>query len=1178
MHEKPAPSLQALQREIDRLNTENATLCAALLQAEHAPEAGASTVESLLGDILARESEYAIITCAADGTVIEWNRGAENIFGWPAPAAIGRPISMIFVPEDRAMAYPAQAMARADAEGHVPDERWYLRQDGSRFYAQSSLMPLRGEQSSGYLKILRDRTDLHRAESRLRASEHELQAIFSEAAVGISELSPSGHFLRVNDAMCTILGRDRQELLGVEVASLTYPDDVANARRLFRHVVETGDPVSVDRRYVRPNGSLVWVSSSLRQILDESGAVRAVLAITVDLTARRLAEAASRQSEERLRAITDAIPLLIAYVDNEQRFQFANRLYETWFNRPLDRIVGHTVLEVMGPAIYEARRPYIERVLAGEEVHYRAELPDGDGVRITEVTHSPHRDADGRVLGFYSAVQDITERYRSERAVHRATERMQLALNSGAILGTWSWDIADNILTADRRFAQTFGLDDALADRGLPIEALMEAIHPDDRETAVERRHEAMARGSAYRAEYRVRQADGSYLWVEANGHCELDENGRPLRFPGVLLNIHERKQAELRLRQLIELAPATVWFADPDGSLSFISQDFYEYTGLTPEIALPHGWGRAIHPEDMPRVTAIWDDARSRGVFYDTELRLRRQDGEYRWFSARAQPLRNAGGEVTGWLGSNSDIHERKTAEEMLAQLNETLEQRVAMRTRERDELWRHSRDLMGVAGEDGFFRSINPAWSQVLGFDEAELLSRPFKALLHPDDCAEAAAVWQALARGQSIARFEDRLRCADGSYRLISWTATPGQGGFYVIGRDITEQRQIEEQLRQSQKMEAIGQLTGGIAHDFNNILTGIIGSLSVISRRIEQGRFDDLSRFMQAASGSAHRAAGLIQRLLAFARRQSLDVKPLDLNRLVQAMEELLRRTLGEQIDLSTVLAPDLWLASADENQLESALLNLAINARDAMPQGGKLTIETANVRLDQSHPSEHDDLSPGDYLLISVTDTGVGMTPQVKAKAFDPFFTTKPIGQGTGLGLSMIYGFAKQSNGHVRIDSEVGRGTTIRLYLPRIGSQTERDQIDPPAELPLGRGEMVLVVEDDPAVRLLVVEVLSELGYGALEAADARAALSLLEGHDKIDLLISDVGLPGMNGRQLAEIARQRRPGLKVLFITGYAESAAMRPGLLDPGMEVVTKPFAMDALALKIREMVREEN
>jgi signal transduction histidine kinase len=386
-----------------------------------------------------------------------------------------------------------------------------------------------------------------------------------------------------------------------------------------------------------------------------------------------------------------------------------------------------------------------------------------------------------------------------------------------------------------------------------------------------------------------------------------------------------------------------------------------------------------------------------------------------------------------------------------------------------------------------------------------------------------------------------------------------------------------RHNEEVLRQSQKMEAVGQLTGGIAHDFNNMLTGIIGSLELLRRRLARGRTEDLDSLIDLGVTSANRAAGLTHRLLAFSRRQSLDSKPVQMNTLVVSMGELLQRSINESIHLEMQLDEQLWVAEADPNQLESALLNLVLNARDAMPDGGKLLVKTSNQHLDIGFTEAHSNLQPGDYIVLSVTDTGYGMPQSTINRAFDPFFTTKPIGQGTGLGLSMIYGFSKQSGGHVSIHSEVGKGTTVSLFLPRFSGELLQDTRVDTQHAPYARdGETVLIVEDDPAVRVLVSAVLSELGYAFVEAGDADSAVPILDSGQRIDLLISDVGLPGMNGRQLAEIGRQYRPDLKVLFITGYAEHAAVRGGFLDPGMQMITKPFTFDLLTAKVREMITQ--
>jgi CheY-like chemotaxis protein len=383
-------------------------------------------------------------------------------------------------------------------------------------------------------------------------------------------------------------------------------------------------------------------------------------------------------------------------------------------------------------------------------------------------------------------------------------------------------------------------------------------------------------------------------------------------------------------------------------------------------------------------------------------------------------------------------------------------------------------------------------------------------------------------------------------------------------------------MEEALRQSQKMEAVGQLTGGLAHDFNNLLAGISGSLELIETRIGQGRSGDVGKYIAAAQGAAQRAAALTHRLLAFSRRQTLAPKAVDANRLVEGLLDLIQRTVGPGIDLRHRGASDLWPALVDPSQLENSLLNLCINARDAMPDGGRITIETGNRRIDRPQ-AEAQDMPEGEYLSLSVSDTGTGMPPDIVARAFDPFFTTKPMGEGTGLGLSMVYGFAKQSGGQVRITSAVGQGTTVCLLLPRHQGAAEVDRLAPERHpiAQAGSGETVLIVDDEPTVRMLVADVLGDLGYTAVEAADGAAGLRVLQSDVRVDLLVTDVGLPGgLNGRQMADAARVGRPDLKVLFITGFAETAVFGNGPLEVGMAVLTKPFAVDVLAARIREMI----
>jgi PAS domain S-box-containing protein len=574
----------------------------------------------------------------------------------------------------------------------------------------------------------------------------------------------------------------------------------------------------------------------------------------------------------------------------------------------------------------------------------------------------------------------------------------------------------------------------------------------------------------------------------------------------------------------------------------------------------------------------------RSYGGVVRTQVPARFEQGSDllgRWFSVYAFPI---GEQAEGLVAILfSDISERRAAQAELNDLNRDLGNRVAQRTAERDRLWQRSLDMFGVADSSGVWLSVNPAWTAVLGWDAKELIGRTSEWIEHPDDKAKTREEVARLAAGAETVAFENRFRAKDGRYHDLSWTAVPENGLLFTVARDVTAERAnasdlrvAQEALRQSQKMEAVGQLTGGLAHDFNNILAGISGSLELMQTRLSQGRVGEMTKYLVAARGATQRAASLTHRLLAFSRRQTLDPVPTDLNRLVAGMEELIRGTVGPAIDVETVAKAGLWTTLVDANQLENALLNLCINARDAMPDGGRIVVETANRWLDERSSRERD-LPPGQYVSLCVSDNGSGMTADVVERAFDPFFTTKPQGQGTGLGLSMIYGFARQSGGQVRIYSEPGKGTMVCIYLPRHAAGGDaRGELpaDEPAVLS-GTGQNVLVVDDEALVRMVVVDILAELGFQAIEAEDGVRAMEILRSAAPLSLLITDVGLPnGMNGRQVAEAARQLRAGLPVLFITGYAENAVLSHGHLEAGMQIVTKPFDVERLKRKIGDLI----
>ena len=803
--------------------------------------------------------------------------------------------------------------------------------------------------------------------------------------------------------------------------------------------------------------------------------------------------------------------------------------------------------------------------------------------------------------------------------------RFRFAAEAGR-LGIWDYDVRTGSLTCSAVCKETFGRG---RDEILTYADLEDAVHPDDRALRRAALDQSFATGVGFDVEYRIIIPDGSVRGVHQRAQMVRGADGTILRMSGIILDVTARKAGESRRLALVELGdrirdlddPADLAFAAAEimGRTLDVSRAGYGTIDLAAEtITIERDWNapgiRSLagilqfrdygsYIEDLKRGALVtFADARLDPRTAATAAALEAIDAR----AALNLPVTETNGLVALLYLTNTDARDwaddeitfvrevadrtqsaiqRRRAERALRRLAASLEQQVEQRTRERDRLWETSEDLLAMAGYDGELFRISPSWMRRLGHDETTLLTTSYMAFVHPEDTARVVAnIGRMRETGQSV-RYENRFARADGSWCWISWVLVPEPDLRLInaVGRDVTAEKQsaesqakLEDQLRQSQKMEAVGQLTGGLAHDFNNLLTGIAGSLDLLSKRVAQGRINDLDKYIIAALGASKRAAALTHRLLAFSRRQTLDPKPTDVHKLVIGMVDLIRRTVGPEIAVETVDMAGLWTALVDQSQLENALLNLCINARDAMPDGGRITIETANRWMDERTARERD-LSPGQYLSLCVSDTGTGMPPDVVARAFDPFFTTKPVGQGTGLGLSMIYGFARQSGGQVRIYSEIGQGSMVCIYLPRhYGDGDTGEDTRSGGEAPRAiDGETVLVIDDEPTVRMLVADVLFDLGYAAIECEDGPSGLKVLQGGGRVDLLVTDVGLPGgMNGRHVADAARVLRPNLKVLFITGYAENAVIGNGHLDPGMAVLTKPFSIDDLASRIRSLI----
>jgi len=648
-----------------------------------------------------------------------------------------------------------------------------------------------------------------------------------------------------------------------------------------------------------------------------------------------------------------------------------------------------------------------------------------------------------------------------------------------------------------------------------------------------------------------------------------------------------ELRKSEARFRTFAQAMPNQVWSADARGQLDWFNEKIHEYSGCRHQDLVGDGWGRMVHPGDLHAVRTRWTEAVATGMVFEAEVRLRRHDGIYRWHLNRAVPLRAESGMVEGWIGTNTDIEEQKTTAQRYAALNDDLQGQVALRTAERDRMWRLSKDILLVCGFDGRVEAVSPAFGALLGWSETDFLGKNFLDFVHPEDRNATVAQMAALARGTYVYKFENRYRRKDGTWCLLSWTAAADARYVHAIGRDITAEREQQDAIRrtelalqQSQKMETIGKLTGGVAHDFNNLLQIISGNLQLLqmSGVAREARHlpnaGDPARWIENARSAVDKGAKLASYLLAFGRRQPLEPKVIKIGRLIANMEDMLRRSLGEEIEIEMVISGGLWNTAVDVAQVENALLNLAINARDAMEGRGRMTIEATNAVLDDLYCRSHGDVIPGQYVMLAVSDTGCGMPPEVAARAFEPFYSTKEEGKGTGLGLSMVYGFVKQSGGHVKIYSEIGRGTTVKLYMPR--STALEEPIGPvEPQQAVGGTETILVAEDDEAVRATVVEMLGGLGYRVLKAPDAASALAVIDSGVPIDVLFTDVVMPGtLRSPDLARMARERLPNLAVLFTSGYTENAIVHGGRLDPGVELLGKPYTRERLARRIRQVL----
>jgi PAS domain S-box-containing protein len=1075
---------------------------------------------------------------------IRWSDGMGRLVGRPdGPGVQGRQIFDLIHPEDRERAEAAVEKAMEEDE---PIEVTFrvLGKDGSIRWIASRGRAERDEsgQAVRIIGINYDVTEPYRAEQDLRESQRRLHAMMenlpgvifyqvltspdmsereylyiSPNAVKVLGVSPEHLASAPGEMMGQVEYADLAEVLAKERAAadaLDILDLQIDGTRRDGKVVRTR---VITRPRPGPGGKLIWDG------------------VLIDITERVEAQEALKESEERFRAMADNLPILCWWADKSGYIYWYNQRWYEYTGTTSEQMAGWGWRDVHQPAMLPAvMQRWTASISSGEPFEMVFPLKATDGSFRPFLTRAmPLRDESGEVVRWFGTNTDIAEQQAIEAALRESEERFRAMADSAPVPVWVSGE--RGIEFVNQVFCEFSGLQakDLLEDQWTAL------IHGDDLPSAMAMRDRARERAEPYKFEARFRRKDGEWRWLQVSLRPRAEGEGKLIGYVGVATDMTDVRSTEEALREqgrtletLNRIGASLAAELNLDKLIQMAVDAGVELTGAEFG-AFCHKAEKADGPFELSTLCGIGGHE----LFFDS--------------TAATEILQDA--QSAKGLIRSDDITEHDRYGPAAARIA-----RIGGR--------QPVRSFMAVRVVSSSGAVIG---ALILGHSEVGRFSDRHEHLMRGMAAQAAVAMDNARLYRSAEREIASRMK-AEQEARLLNETLEQR------VEEEVERRSEAEEALRQVQKMETLGQLTGGVAHDFNNLLQIISGNIELIRR----GLPEDSARLRRAADNAgrgAERAAVLTQRLLAFSRRQPLAPKPIDLKRLVTGMSELLHRTIGEAIEVETVLAPGLWNVEADPHQLENSILNLAVNARDAMPEGGKLTIETCNTHLDCAYAEANPGAAEGQYVCISVSDSGAGMDEATLAKAFEPFFTTKEVGKGTGLGLSMVYGFVKQSGGHIKIYSEPAEGTTVRIYLPRIHAESAPAEAAVRAlELEAGQDETILVCEDDDDVRAFTVEVLRELGYRVLEAHDGPSALRLLERPEgKVDLLFTDVILPsGMTGAVLAERARMLRPDLKVLFTTGYARNAIVHQGRLDPGVELITKPFSHADLAARVRRML----
>ncbi len=1029
----------------------------------------------------------------------------------------------------------------------------------------------------------RDVTELKQAELALQNSERNLLAAQQIAQVGSWEWDTAGDVLNCSPEMLRIYGfpASRGPLRLTELMERIHPDDLgrvaADVQKLRRGEAET---VEHEMRLLRPGQGMIWIRAVARSFVNEAGKLTRLNGAVQDITARKAADREIALRDSALQTSVGAV----AMAGMDGYFVYGNQAFLDMLG-----IESQDALRQVN-ALSTVRDPQAAEAafgaLVGEPWRWDGELPirrmDGEH-RDVLVTATVHR-AEGEEPLIIASYMDVTERNAALRDLARSERTLRQA-QSMARMGETRYDAVTGRYVMPAHTREILGLGDEFASFDPATGRAL--IHPDDWK-AIDDGARELIKGRAEKDEttYRFLSPTRGMLHVQTVNYIERDEAGRVTGLTGIIQDVtnikraeDEAREARRRAERYLDIAGSIIIALDAEARITLINRQGRELLGYAEDELLGRDWYEVAVPG--PRRAQLGDgfrqlmDARSED-YVRREGFVMTRAGDERLIEWITSPLLGDDGRPFGVLSSGRDLTDLRQAEQSLRDSE----------ARTRTVMEAASIGIVTLDGEGGMV-SLNPEAENIFGMDEAVLAGRPLADMFLAEERATSAAMLRPVVDDGDMRPGEVKpglgqlceftVPRADREPTPVEMSVTAmdigGKPGFVAAIQDITERKRAEAKLQQVQRLETIGQLTGGVAHDFNNLLMAMQVNLELLKEMVEHD--PDGNEYADAALASVARGAELTRRLLAFSRRQPLQPKVLDINGLVTDTVRILQRTLGEQIAIESVLEPAVWPVEVDRAQLENVLMNLAVNARDAMPLGGRITIETINTRLDEHYAATHGEVEPGDFVMLAVTDTGTGMTPQVLARAFEPFFTTKDVGRGSGLGLSMTYGFVKQSGGHVKLYSEPGEGTTIKIYFPRERRSVRAEPARPPEPAARTGDEMILLIEDDPGVRATVTSLLRSLGYRVVVAADGPEAIQLVQDGVRPDVLLADIVLPkGMTGRQVSDVIHEQVPGVKTLYMSGYTENAVIHHGRLDEGVVLLSKPFPRSELAEKLREVL----